>query len=324
MIDTISVATPVLNNPTAITSTHLFKSPGSFSYSNRTSAISLPYAAKSGADIDSITITDHKLDGCAGLIRLQNGHVGKLNISRVSLLNGTYKSGVAAGLVLIGGADVDEISISDCDYYRSQPITSPSDIYAAILTGGGHNDTTIFGSCQKLTMQRVRARNFFTNYSTDAYKNSDAAVGERTFANALFDQCDFQNGADAGIDWKGPNWRIQDTILGGCRENIKAWSSANHGYVKSLPPSNMHIQIMSMPGTGRTGQTFECHEVFCDDPKKPIVVFNHGPGVYRATQFIVHGAQKGQILAKADSDSLGSEVWINGVLRKIDKTTVLL
>jgi hypothetical protein len=53
-------------------------------------------------------------------------------------------------------------------------------------------------------------------------------------------------------------------------------------------------------------------------------VFNHGPGVYRATQFIVHGAQKGQILAKADSDSLGSEVWINGVLHKIDKTTVLL
>lgn len=318
----IAPAAPVLNNPTQITTQKRLMTSGSFS--NRTSAIKMPYVAKDGADIPEITISDHNLDGCAGVVRVQNGHIGKLTVERISMLNGKYSSGVGCGLVLVSGADLDEIIIRDCDYNRSEYITASGDIYAGSLTGGGHNGTgNVYGSCKKFTIERVRARNMFTNYAGTDYPNSDGLAVEKTFLGGLVKDCDFRFGADAGIDCKG-ELRVQGTVIEGFRENFKTWVSRQDGDVYSRSPRFAHWLITQMNDVPDvTEHTVEFAEVVSTDPTAPVVKFEHGPGILRLLNSVIY-APEGQILAKADREAFGSKVIIGDRVIEVSQPAVML
>lgn len=311
-------AAPVLNNPTQITAQRRIQA--SVNASNKISTLGCPYVAKDGVDIPSIYIGDHGLDGCAGVIRVQNGHIGTLTIERVSLLNGGYASGVACGLVLMSAGHVDEIIIRDCDYSRSKYITSPGDIYAAVFTGGGHDGAgNIYGTCNKFTIQRVRARNAFTNYPDNTYPNSDGIVFESTFINGLIDQCDLRYGADAGIDRKGTNCRVQGTIVEGFRENFKTWTHSVDGDVYSRFPRFAHWLISG----NATEQVVEFAEIVGSNPAIPVVKFEHSPGILRL-QAAELNVPEGQVLAKADQEAFGSKVIIGDRVIEVNQAIVML
>lgn len=308
---------PVLNGPINITAQRRLTN--SVNASNRTSSVGLPYIAKDGAAIDSVVLTDHGLDGRAGVIRVQNGSINTLTVERVSMLSAGYASGVACGLVLVSGGHLGDIVIRDCDYDRTKYITSPGDIYAAVFTGGGHDGVgNVYGSCNSFTIQRVRARNAFTNYPDNTYPNSDFVVFENTFNNGLIDQCDFRNGADAGVDRKGI-CRVQATIIENCRENFKTWQSNEDGDVYSRFPRFAHWLIAGP----QTELVVEFAEVVGSDPNIPIVKFEGHPGILRL-QAASLSLPDGQIAAKADQAAFGSKLIIGDRVIAINQPVVML
>jgi hypothetical protein len=322
---TVSPAAPNLSSPTVLTTQKRLTASGSFS--NRTSSISCPYAAKDSADIGSIYIGDHNLDGAAGVIRLYNGTVGTLTVERVSLLRGRYASGIICGLVHLAGCDVGSIIIRDCDYERIEPITSSGDIYAGVFTGGGHNSVgTVYGSCQSLLIERVRARGMWTAYAAGntSYQNSDGLVGENSILNAVGRNLDIRHGADAGIDWKGPNAHFESTIVENFRENFKTWVSRHDGDVYTRFPRFAHWLLTRGDASPTVEHIVDFAEIVGTDPNIPIVKFEKHPATLRILNADLSALPGGQIAAKSDPEAHGSTLIIGNTTYDINANTVYL
>lgn len=322
---TIAPAPPVLNNPTLLTTQKRISGGGTGIITNRyanASTTKCPFVAKDGGDIPSLTFADMDLNGCAGLFRAQNGHIGKIDISRISLLNGRYAPGVICGLLLISGTDVDEVEINDCVYDRVEPITSPGDIYG-FFTGGGHDETHIWGSCQKVTIRNCRASNLWVNYVDQSkYPNSDFIVGEKTIANVLIDRCHAIGGADAGVDGKGPNWRVQDSIYEDVRESFKWWESGQDGAVYSKNPRVAHWVL---PAQGKSVErVVEFAGIYEDNPTKCIVDLQKRPHTLRLLKGFLNVDLEHQVLAHSEPEAFGSIITLGDKTITINKPVTML
>lgn len=329
LVNPVPPAPPVIDDATVYTiaSQRRLAGAGSGVFTNRRSTVKMPYVCKDGADIPLLDFSDHDLTNCAGLIRVQNGHVGLLSAKRIAIPNGKYASGVGCGMVLVSGAHLDEILMEDIDYARAEPITASGDIYAGLLTGGGHNaDGSAYGSCNKWTIRRARARNMFTNYAAGdtSYKNTDGIAVETTFPNGLVDNCELRFGADAGFDCKGANCRVQATIVEGFRENFKTWIYRVDGDVCSISPTFAHWLITKMGASAPpTEHVTEFAHIISTDPTKEIVKFERGPGIKRFLNTVLE-VPDGQVLAKADQDAFGSQIIFGDKVIEINQPIVML
>lgn len=322
---TITPAPPVLNNPTLLTTQKRLAGTGTGIFTNRyanASTVKVPFVAKDGYDIPLLDFSHMDLNGCAALLRAQNGHIGKIIANHIALPNGRYASGVGCGLMLISGTDVDEIEISHIVYDRVEPITSPGDIYG-FFTGGGHDDTHTWGSCKKLTIREVRASNMWVNYADPSkYPNSDFVVGEYTFENVLIDRCHAIGGADAGVDGKGLGWRVQDSIFEDFRESFKWWASGQDGAVYSKNPRVAHWVL---PDAGESVErVVEFAGIYGDDPTKCIVDLQKRPHTLRLLKGFLNVDLERQVLAHSEPAAFGSIVTLGDKTIKIDKPVTML
>jgi hypothetical protein len=142
-------------------------------YANR-SANGLGLAYKVNSPVDGLTITDHALTGCAGLLRAYGKGLNNLLIERVSMLQSKYTPGVSAS-ILIANGPVSNVTIRNVDYEGAAPITNPGDVYGGItLAGKTAND---HGS--GFLFENIRMRNLWAEYA--GYLNRDGFVIEQGY-----------------------------------------------------------------------------------------------------------------------------------------------
>lgn len=306
---------PMLVNPGVLTAQKRLTLGGTFSNKrvDPTTPLGLPYVAKDGAAIPSLYFSDHMLDGASGLIRINDGPVGQLTIERISLLKERWLKGQIAGLLHVGGAEVNNVNVSDIDLDRDFMIGSSGDIYALVATLGGHDQYgNVYGSGKNYSFRNIRAKDAFVSYAGE-YPNSDFYAIERTFTDGLITDNYLWGASDAGIDCKGVRWRVQRTVVGAARENFKTWEARVDGDVYSHEPRFAHWLITHMtdvhPGV-RTEHTTEFARVHSKDPNVPIVAFEKFPGVKRWLEWDFSPCPPGQVLAKCAPEAKGSSIFV--------------
>jgi hypothetical protein len=342
----IEPAPPQLSNPSKISAVKVFPNPGSFSYSNKIADPNfhgVGYYAKAGVALGQLNFSDMDLSGTsptalgmAGLLRMQNGTVDTINMTRIRLLHGAYAPGVAAGLFNLVGADAGVINFTDCDVQRDQPITSSGDIYGVLCTGSGHDkDGNPFGSAKEINFTRCRATGGYTNYNAGdtSYPNDDLVSLEKSILKVRFTDCDLRGTQDACIDSKAIDCSADRTIVGGGRENMKFFSSAHHGHVISCPPNNFHCLISTPTGGQPIEAIYDVHEVLGfdpvtnepADPNLSVIKFERDGGIYRGLTALYRGFQPGQVLARLEASAVAnSQIWLGDKQVPITGTTVLM
>lgn len=336
-IPVIAPLPPVLSaNPTLLTTQKRLTGSGTGIFTDRiadANTVGVPYVAKDNAHIPLIQITHHLVDGIGGIIRLDNGIIDLLVVERSQLLRGRAVSAsgqplAACGLIMHAGAAIGEIIARNLVYDRAEGITSSGNIYAGIYTGGGHDDTHIWGSCEKALFENIVASNMWTNYPAGdtSYLNSDGAAGERTIKNVTFNRVHINGAADAGIDGKGPNWRCQATIVDNARESFKWWASGDDEDVYSRNPRVAHWLLSSGPDGTEVERTVEFAYIL-GDPAKPVLRAEKRPSVLRLTKgFFDMPADvlAQQVLVSAEPEAFGTIIALGDKALTVDKPVVML
>lgn len=233
-----------------------------------------------------------------------------IKLDRIKHINARYSRTYGFGIIRMKDA-VGSFHASNLIWHGSQVIPNSNDAWAAVC-GQGKNAGD---GCADWSISRFDFRNCLMGAGSE-YQNADGISLERGWINGLIENGYIENCSDAGIDLKGAGCTINQVHIKGCRQNLKLWSSGDHGRIVTEDPGVAHFIVKPFAGSD-PGEAIVIDRLeVLGDPDKPLFRYEDNSGGAGHVKIVVTElvAPEGQEIYQLASNRAGmtAEVWIRG------------